>query len=225
MRMRVVDGWSQPRVNVVLVSRVSGGAVSSGSAYEREAMASAVVLKPVGLDDYSAVRYVHSTSLRLQGMAYLTEDEIQAFTDFVYSTEYVASLMQDNLVAAWLGDELVGTAGWCPSDSNGSAARIRSVHVRPLFTGLDIGTRLVLDAEDRARRAGFSEFSTRATPNAVGFFNALGYEVTSYGVRQLANEHGLPVSFMRKQSPPQLEPVEPSGKVQLIVRHPEPLQI
>ena len=89
--------------------------------------------------------------------------------------------MWENLHAGWLGDELVGTAGWTPADDSGSAGT-HHVGVRPAAVHAHgIGCRLARDAEARARAAGFERFSARATLNSVGFFEKLGYDVTSYG--------------------------------------------
>jgi predicted N-acetyltransferase YhbS len=71
--------------------------------------------------------------------------------------------------------------------------------VRPLFTGVGIGRRLALAAEEQARRAGFSAFSVRSTLNASGFFSGLGYEISSRGAWTLAPGQTLQVAFMRKR--------------------------
>jgi len=70
--------------------------------------------------------------------------------------------------------------------------------VRPLFTRLGVGRCLVERAESGARNAGFTEFSLRASVNSVGFFQSLGFEIKSHGVRNIDAEQGLPVRFMRK---------------------------
>jgi GNAT superfamily N-acetyltransferase len=163
------------------------------------ALSDRILIRPVGVDDWANVRYVHSSAFRLLSASFCTPNEIDAFTAFVRSEAYAERLMWENLHAAWLDDELVGTAGWIPADDSGTQARITSVFVRPLFTGAGIGRRLVRDAEARALAAGFERFSTRATLNSVAFFEKLGYDVTSYGVHAVAGHQTLPVTYMRKR--------------------------
>lgn len=161
-----------------------------------------IAIRPVGLDDWASVRYVHSTAFRLLAAGHFTPDECDAFAGFVRSQDYVDLLIAENVQAAWLDGELVGTSGWTPADDNGALARITAVFVRPFFTRLGIGRRLVLDAEARARNAGFERFSARVTFNAVGFFEKLGYDITSYGIQPIAAEQGLPITYMRRHPLP-----------------------
>lgn len=158
-------------------------------------------VRPVGIDEFSSVRYVHAAAMRISGGHTLSDSEILAFTGYVYSPAYAETLGRLRLFGAYIGNELVGTAGWSVADDSGGSVRVRSVFVRPLFTGVGIGRRLVGDVEGDARAAGFGVFSVRATMNATGFFERLGYQTTSHGVRPLGSEHVLPVAFMRKCDP------------------------
>lgn len=158
----------------------------------------AAVFRPVGIDGLSSVRYVHASALRRDATSVLSDGEIDAFAKHVYSQTYTDSLLRQDLVGAFLGPELVGTAGWSVADDQGSAARIRSVFVLPVFSGMGFGSRLLAEAERRAVAAGFPVLLLRATLNAVPFFEARGYAVTSQGVHTLPGGVGLPVAFMRK---------------------------
>lgn len=173
-----------------------------------------MTIRRVGMDDWAGVRYVHAAAFRFLAGSDCEQSELEAFAAYVRSQEYAQRLQSENLYAGWLDGELVGTAGWTPADDSGSLARITSVFVRPLFTRLGIGSRLTLDAEARARAAGFERFSARATLNSVGFFEKLGYEVTSHGVHTIATEQGMPVTYMRKHEaaaePPR--PAEPGSQ-------------
>jgi GNAT superfamily N-acetyltransferase len=166
---------------------------------ESVALSGRIVIRPVGVDDWANVRYVHSTAFRLLAASFCTPSEIDAFTTLVRSEAYAERLMWENLHGAWLDDELVGTAGWIPADDSGTQARITSAFVPPLFTRMGIGRRLVRHAEARALAAGFERFSTRATLNSVGFFEKLGYDVTSYGVHAITAHQTMPVTYMRKR--------------------------
>jgi GNAT superfamily N-acetyltransferase len=167
--------------------------------------ASAAEIRPIGIDDLSRVRYIHASSFRMLAAQHYSPDDVDAFTEYVYGMAYTdalaAALHREQLYGGWLEDELVGTAGWSSADDGGSMARIRYIFVRPLFTGMGLGRRLVLAAEDLARQARLRTFTVYATVNAVGFFTRLGYEVASPGVRPLSSACALPVAVMQKMSP------------------------
>lgn len=155
-------------------------------------------IRPVRVDALSSVRYIHAAALRSQGPAFYTAEELDAFENLVRSVRYAETVLKDNMVGGWIGPELVATASWGLVDDSGRTVRISSVYVRPFFTGLGIGQRMVTTVENLAARAGYRSFSVRSTLNAVAFFEHLGYAVTSHGTRPLAPDIGIAVSFMRK---------------------------
>ena len=164
--------------------------------------AGAAEVRPISVDDLSSVRYIHAASFRmLAGQHYPTAD-IDAFAEHVYGHAYTDALSdvlrRQQLYGAWLDAELVGTAGWSSADDGEVAARLRFIFVRPLFTGLGLGRRLLLEAEDLARQAGFRTFNVSATLNAAGFFTRLGYQMMGCGARPLSPTRALPVAYMRK---------------------------
>jgi GNAT superfamily N-acetyltransferase len=157
------------------------------------------VIRKIGADDFSTVRYVHAGAFKALAAPLLSDDEIKAFLDHVYSPGYVDALMQTNVYVAVLNGQLVGTAAWGAGDDSGAAARIGSVFVDPMFTQGGIGRRLVTEVEMRAAEAGYTRFSVRSTSNAVPFFLSIGYDIASHGVSSLSVADGaLPVTFMRK---------------------------
>jgi GNAT superfamily N-acetyltransferase len=165
-----------------------------------------ISVETVSIDHMSLVRYVHATALRMQSADELTEDEIERFCDGVYAPHYTMQLMAQDLIGAWIGGELAGTAGWSLSE-DGSAARIGSVFVRPPFTRIGIGRRLIEAIETRARTAGLSAFDVRAIGNSAPFFEKLGYRATALGLAHIAMLGGIPVTSMHKadaarQAPP-----------------------
>ena len=171
-------------------------------------LADTVEVRPITVDDMSAVRYIHASAFRNLANAFYSEDEVAAFAAYVYTSVYSDLIRGENVLAGFLGSEMVATAGWAPADDNGVSARIRSVFVRPLFAGIGIGRRMTLEAENWARRSGFRNFGARVTLNAAGFFETLGYDITSHGVQLLPGERGLPVCFMRKSDQSTPLPVE-----------------
>jgi GNAT superfamily N-acetyltransferase len=167
--------------------------------------AGAAEIRPIGLDDLASVRYIHATSFRMLAAQHYSPEDIDGFTEHVYGVAYTdalaAALHRQQLYGAWLENELVGTAGWSSVDDGGPMARLRYIFVRPLFTRIGLGRRLVLEAEELARQAGFHTFAVHATVNAIGFFARLGYQVTSSAVHPLSSAHALPVAFMQKLDP------------------------
>jgi len=169
-------------------------------------------IRPVGVDVLSSVRYVHASALRSEGTSFYSAEELNAFESMVRSVRYAETVLKDTMLGGWIGHDLVGTASWGVVDDSGRTARIDSVFVRPFFTGLGIGQRLVETAEALAVQAGYTSFSVRSTLNAVPFFEQLGYTVTSHGTRQLAQQISIPVSFMRKEYAGPSTPCDPASR-------------
>jgi GNAT superfamily N-acetyltransferase len=155
----------------------------------------------VGVDDISSVRYVHGSAFQILSGEYHTQEESAAFSDMIRRPEYGREVLTNNVVGAWIDREMVGTAGWCPGDNRCKTARIRQVFVGPLFAGTGIGRLLLMDAENRALKAGFQFFSVRAAVSTVPFYEKLGYLVSSHGVLPTPNGVGMPIVFMRKATP------------------------
>ncbi len=174
-----------------------------------------VEMAVVGIDEMSNVRHLHASSARRLAAGLLSEAEITAFTQHIYSEPYSARIAEivlaSRLAAARLGGELVGTAGWIPTNDSGAIARLIGVFVSPLYSRKGIGRVLVTTAEAQARQAGFRTFTIRAPLSASRFFEQLGYDVASHGVWPLSRDIALPVAFLRKADPAtapiQLRPV------------------
>jgi GNAT superfamily N-acetyltransferase len=157
-----------------------------------------LALRPIGVDDYSAVRHLHTTSLRAQTYGVLSDAEVVAFVRLAYSPAYTAILMKEDVYGAWLDGELVGTVSWQANGGNGLIARIGCIFVR--HQGYGIGRRLLAEVEGRAQQCGFRRLAAGVTANAVRFFQRQGYAVASRGVKTLALGCKLPVTFLRKDT-------------------------
>jgi GNAT superfamily N-acetyltransferase len=156
-------------------------------------------LRPIGVDDFSNLRYLHATSLRTQTLEVLSDEEVAAFVRLVYSPAYTTLVMKEEVYGAWVDAELIGTVSWHAAGNSGSTASIGGIFVR--HPRLGIGRRLLAEAEARAHQCGFERVSACATANAVPFFLRLGYEPVSRGVRSLSLGCVLPVTFVKKRLP------------------------
>jgi GNAT superfamily N-acetyltransferase len=157
-----------------------------------------VEIRPLGVDDFPAVRYLHANVLRAQTGEALSEAEIAAFANLVHSPAYSDLLREENeIFSAWLAGELLGTAAWRINADDGTSARVGFVFAR--HSGFGIGSRLVAEAEMRALTWGFDHLTSFTTLNAVPFFQKLGYAVVSRGVKVLSPECALPVAFLAKR--------------------------
>ncbi len=131
--------------------------------------------RPVGIDDWSAVRYVHTNAYNILVRPHVANDAGASFADFVDSPAYVDHLRSSNLIGAWLNGVLVGTAGWRPVDEHSRGVEIEALFVQPIFAFMGIGGALLGHVENEARCAGFTAFTTLATPKSAPFFEQFGY--------------------------------------------------
>lgn len=162
----------------------------------------AATIAPVTIDDLSHVRYVHGQSLRASVAGWARDDELAAYSAYVYGPVYGADLevavRAGRLHGAYLGAQLLGTAGWSSAPDDTLSARIRWCHVQPMFSGLGLGLALLSQAETHAAGAGHTTLIARSTPDAAGFFERAGYGITAHGTRTVAANRTLPVVFLRK---------------------------
>jgi N-acetylglutamate synthase-like GNAT family acetyltransferase len=157
-----------------LGERVSAMRLKSSSG-----IASALVLRPVSVDELSLIRYVHSSSYRSLVGPTVDPDEVDAFCALVHTALYADQILAERHFAAWLGRELIGSAGWVMSDDESRCARLSSVYVQPMFVRCGVGRRLVRHVEADARDMGLDRFRLKATPNSAAFFEKMGYRSTA----------------------------------------------
>ena len=175
----------------------------------RSVVGEVLSIGPLGLDAFSAVRYLHAKSLRAETGAVLSDAEIASFTRLVESPDYVELLLKEELYGAWLHGELVGTVSWHAASDSSMTARIGSLFV--LHPRMGIGRQLLAAIEARAGHCGFHRFTTGVTANAVPFFLRQGYRIASRGLRLLSAECGLPVTFLKKDMPRHLRHAPPAA--------------
>ena len=160
-----------------------------------------VAIRRISIDDHSNVRYLHAKSMSTQSADALSDAEAAAFVAFVRSPAYSSYLMAEDVYGALMDGQLIGTAAWQVNGDDGQMARISSVFVDPLFMRAGIGRRLLAEVEARAYQSGFDQLGASTTANAVPFFEKLGYQVASRGVKTFGPDCALPVAFLRKSMP------------------------
>ena len=168
----------------------------------RQALAASAVIKYISVDHLSDVRYLHAQAIKNLASGEFSDDESAAVKAVVYSQKYVSGLSaaigRRQFFGAWIGDMLVGTAGWSAMDDSVAVARIRSIFVSPLYMRMGLAQKLLGHVEIQAADTGFRTYSVRSMANATGFFVRQGYVVTSHGVRSILPERNVPVTFLRK---------------------------
>src|SRR5262245_17056636 len=142
-----------------------------------------LALKPLSVDDFSAVRHLHATCLSRHTAGVLSETEVTDFVRLVYSPAYVGLLLKEDVYCAWLDGELVGSISWQPNAATGLAARIGCIFARNPQQG--VGRRLLTEVELRAHQGGFARLGAGVTANAAPFLQRFGYAVVSNGVKTL----------------------------------------
>jgi hypothetical protein len=107
-----------------------------------------IQVAPVGIDDFSALRYLYAKSLIAQTAAAVSDEQVATLIRLIYSPYYSDLVMEEEVIGAWLDGELVGSAAWHPGREPTGVARIGPVFVRhPRF---GIGSRLLGEVAGRA---------------------------------------------------------------------------
>ena len=115
-----------------------------------------IALRPMAEADIPAVRALHARSFAALARDAHTPAQIAAHVALIEAADYADDLRRSHLVLAWGADgALLATAGWLAVDVGPGTARIRKVFVDPEAARRGLATRLVVDAEARARAAGF----------------------------------------------------------------------
>lgn len=176
--------------NPVAYSVVTAGAVM------RENLG--LEIRPIGLDNFSELRRIHTLAYRSSLGSDLSEEQIDRLVEFINTAEYTQLVLQTECVGTWLDGRLCATASWMPGGSAGASAKIVGVCVDPLFGGMGMGRRLVGEIEARARRAGFAVLTARCPVTTAPFFELMGFAGTSRGVWSIPFGVTISVLHMRK---------------------------
>lgn len=156
-----------------------------------------LTIVPYHPDALEQVRDLHAHAFETLARHHHSVEQIRAHTQLTQSAAYAAGVAESNMLMAYLGDQLVATAGWVPHPERENTARVRKVFVTPDLARAGLGRMVVRAAETTARDAGHRRFFVRANINARGFYERLGYLPHSTGTME-ACRVSLPVVFMKK---------------------------
>lgn len=157
-----------------------------------------ILLRPLGIDEMAAVRYLHDRAFEHHVGPILSQTEVDAFSAHVHSPQYADRVFAHDPVGAYLHGDLVGTVGSQRSEDGDRALRITQLFVRPMFGRLGIGGALLANVERKALKNGIFSVALQVTRNATEFFEKHDFEVTSYGIGSISGLGGLAVAFLRK---------------------------
>ncbi len=159
-------------------------------------------VSPVSIDELSNVRALERSSFAHFHSARTTEAELEAFNAWIVSPTHIESLVEDiandALYGARLDGRLIGIVGWGRVSSQEGTFRLHLLFVDHFFAKSGVGRLLMRFCEQRARLSGADVLAVRTLVSSVGFFEAGGYEVTSYGSHAVSTQETLSVAFLRK---------------------------
>lgn len=107
--------------------------------------------------------------------------------------EDLKSEIDDIHIGAFLDDNMVGTLVLVSAGKK--EIRMRQVAVSPGFQGNGVGTQLVEFSEKAAISEGYEEMMLHSRQTAIGFYEKLGYEITSAAFFEV----GIPHVEMKKK--------------------------
>ena len=93
-------------------------------------------VRRIGVDEWSAVRYVHAMSFRTFVAPRVTYAFTEQFMARLNTPTRVDELIRSDLSGAWIDQELAGTVGWRPLGGGERVAVIEDLYVSPLFAFL-----------------------------------------------------------------------------------------
>jgi GNAT superfamily N-acetyltransferase len=120
--------------------------------------------------DASQICSLHRASIRQLCSTAYTAAEIAAWVEPLEPQRYLPLMRQFEFYV--VEDEEV--VGFLILDLD--SAELNALYLHPRAVGRGIGRRLVALAEDRARQTGLRKLRLKATLNAVGFYQACGFE-------------------------------------------------
>lgn len=153
-----------------------------------------VTVRPATPADAPGIARVHDTALRTRGEDHYSEAELDAMAPPDRDPESVDGAIlarEERYVAVAEADGADGVVGVGGVDLEDG--RLLGVFVRPNRVGEGIGRALFGDIETRAGEAGLGALTIRSALNAVGFYEAVGFEEVEEASESAASGVGGPL--------------------------------
>jgi len=156
-------------------------------------------ITPCEPEDYAALRELHAISIRTNGWRYYSVSEVEQRLREIGSSDYSRTLSRENVLLARIGDTLVATASWRPSQRLPQTAIITQIYLHPFFTRGGIATALIDEIEKAAYKQGFRFVSAQSDLNSRQLFLNLGYEAEQFETSSDASKPGYPYQVMTRK--------------------------
>jgi GNAT superfamily N-acetyltransferase len=178
----------------------SGGA-EAGARANREypELMRLVEISPCQPEDYAALRELHTISINTNGWRFYSLAEVAERLKEIETPDYAMALARENVLIARIGETMVATASWRPSQRLPQTAIITQIFLHPFFTRGGIATRLIDEIEKEAYEQGFRFVSAHSDLNSRKLFSKLGYEPQGFEFGGKGDEHQYPYQVMTRK--------------------------
>lgn len=146
--------------------------------------------------DLGAVLTVHCASIRTLCAGHYTPEQLAEWTAMQSIARY-AALRATRIMWVACDDapdaKIVGFGVVSPTEGV-----LNAIYVAPSVNGRGVGRELVVACETAARETGCARLELNATPNAIGFYQRLGYQARGTAVHTLPSGQTLACTRMAK---------------------------
>lgn len=124
-----------------------------------------------------ALKIIDHGSPEYRQMIKLRDDILRKPLGLTFTEQEIEEEKDNMLIGAFEDDDILGCCMLVPEDK--SVIRLRQMAVLNDLQGKGIGRALMQFAENLARDHGYKTMSMHARKNSVGFYEKMGYRVTS----------------------------------------------
>lgn len=133
------------------------------------------------------IKQIDHGTKEYQQMVELRNEILRKPLGLVFDPEELARENEDILIAAFEEDKMLGCCLLTKVDNQ--CVRLRQMAVQNNLQGKGIGSAMMNYAENVARDAGYNKVIMDARKTAIGFYEKLGYKVTSNEFEEITIHH------------------------------------
>jgi GNAT superfamily N-acetyltransferase len=134
-----------------------------------------------------ALKIIDHGSMEYQQMVKLRDDILRRPLGLTFSPQELEKEKENMLIGAFEEEDMLGCCMLV--EENQETVRLRQMAVLNDLQGKGIGKALMNFAENLARDRGYKTLSMHARKNAVGFYEKMGYKVTSDEFTEITIPH------------------------------------